>query len=100
MQNDIKGIHILTWKRPRDILAGSTVFEVSTASAEINFNADTVGMLIVLAKLGITPGSNCIDYFNQRDHARIYQMNRKEMDSVKHQLLNYIYYSICHFVIY
>ena len=34
-------------------------------------------------KFGIIPGSYCIDYCNQRDQSRIYQINRKEMGSVK-----------------
>ena len=51
----------------------------------ISFNAGMVGMFRVLAKLGIILGSNSIDSCNKRDKARIYQMNKKEIDLVKHQ---------------
>ena len=43
-----------------------------------------VGMLRVSAKFSIIPGSNSIDYFNKREKSRV-QMNRKEMDLVKHK---------------
>ena len=62
-----------------------TVLEIGTTSAVINFNAGTVGMFRVLAKLGIILGSNTIDSCNKRDKARIYQTNKKEIDLVKHQ---------------
>ena len=42
-------------------------------------------MLGVLTKLVIILGSNSIGYCNKRDKGRIYQMNMKEMDLVKHQ---------------
>ena len=59
--------------------------DIGTASEVINFNDDMAEMLRVLAKLGIKPGNNSIDYCNKKDKARIYQMSRKEMDLVKHQ---------------
>ena len=62
-----------------------TVLEIGTASVLININDGMVGMLRVLAKLGIIPGSSFIDYCKERDKARIYQMNRKQMELVKRQ---------------
>lgn len=44
-----------------------------------------VGMLRVLAKLGIILGSNTTDYYNKRDKARIYRIDTKEIDLVKPQ---------------
>ena len=51
----------------------------------INFKDGMVGILRVLFKLGIIPGSNSIHCCSQRDKARIYYINRKEMYLVKHQ---------------
>ena len=59
------------WKRPKNIWVGLTAVEAGTASAVINFNNSMVGMLRILAKLGVIPDSNCTDYCNHRDHARI-----------------------------
>ena len=50
----------------------------------IHFNDGVVGILRVLAKLGITADSNSIYSWNKRQKARIYKMNRKKMGSVKH----------------
>ena len=44
-----------------------------------------VGMLKVLAKLRIIPGSNTTEYCNKRDNARIYRIDTKEIDLVKPQ---------------
>ena len=55
------------------------------ASAVINFSYVMVGMLRVLAKLGIILGSNTTDYYNKRDKARIYRIDTKEIDLVKPQ---------------
>ena len=46
-----------------------------------------VRMLLVLGKLGIIPASNFIGYCNKKGKARIYQVNRKKMDLVKHHHL-------------
>ena len=50
----------------------------------IHFNDGVVGILRVLAKLGIIADSNSIYSWNKRQKARIYKMNRKKMGSVKH----------------
>ena len=55
-----------------------TVTEIGETSAVINFDDDIVGMLRTLAKLGITPGSNSIEYYNKRGKARIYKIIRKQ----------------------
>lgn len=57
------------------------VLEISVTSAVIKFNDGKVGMLV---RLGIIRCSNCIDYCKQREQAKIYQINRKEINSVKH----------------
>lgn len=55
------------------------------ASAVINFSYVVVGMLRVLAKLRIIPGSNTTEYCNKRDNARTYRIDTKEIDLVKPQ---------------
>ena len=81
-----EGINNLIWKHClKNIHVVLTVLEIGTASAVINLNNGLVRMLRVLAKLSITHGNNSVDYCNKRDAARIYQMNRKKTDSVKHQ---------------
>ena len=62
-----------------------TVLGIGTTSSVINFNDGRVWTLRVLTKLVIILGSNSICYCNKRDKGRIYQMNMKEMDLVKHQ---------------
>ena len=50
----------------------------------INFNDGMVGMLWVLAELGITPGSNSIGYYNKRQSQNI--PNEQERNNLeKHQ---------------
>ena len=49
-----------------------TELEGGAASVMIDFNNGMLGMLRVLTKWGIMPGSNCIDYCNESDHAQIY----------------------------
>lgn len=68
----------------KNIYLGVAVLEISAASAVIKFNDGKVGMFRVLVRLGIIPGSNCIDYCKQIEQAKIYQINRKELNSVKH----------------
>ena len=81
-----EGLNALIWKRcPKNIYVGLTVLAIGTASAVTNFNHGMAGILKVLAKLDVIPGSNSINCCNKRDKDRIYQMNRKEMDFVKHQ---------------
>ena len=66
-------VNVLIWKRcPQNIYVELTVLEIGTASTVINFNDGMIGMLRVLAKLGIIPSSNFIDYCNKRDKDRIY----------------------------
>lgn len=38
-----------------------------------------------LGKWGIIPVSNCVDYCSHRNQTRIYQLNKKEMDSLMHE---------------
>lgn len=49
----------------KNIYLGVAVLEISAASAVIKFNDGKVGMLRVLVRLGIIPGSNCTDYCKQ-----------------------------------
>ena len=81
-----EGLNALIWKRcQKNAYVGLTVLETGTASAVTNFNHGMAGILKVLAKLDVIPGGNSINCCNKRDKDRIYQMNRKEMDFVKHQ---------------
>ena len=85
-QNNNEGLNAIIWKRcPKDVYVGLTVIEIGTASAVINFNDGMVGITKVLTKLGMIPGSKCMSYCYQKDQKRIYQMNRKETDTVKHR---------------
>ena len=61
------------------------VLEIGTTPAVINFNDGLVGLLRVIAIFGIIPSSDSIACYNEKGKARIYQMNRKEMDLLKHQ---------------
>ena len=60
-------VNALIWKRcPKAICVSLTVLKIGTASVVIYFNDGMVGMLRYLSKLGITPGSNSIDYCNNK----------------------------------
>ena len=74
-----EGVNFLIWKHcPKTNNVGLTVTEIGAASAVINFDDDIVGIIRTLAKLGIIPGSNSIEYYNEREKARIYQIIRKQ----------------------
>ena len=67
-----EGLNALIWKRcPKNIYVGLTVLEIGTASAVTNFNHGMAGILKVLAKLDIIPGSNSINCCNKRDRQNI-----------------------------
>ena len=80
------GVNALTWKRcTEDIYIGLIVLEIGAPSTVSNFNDSMVEMVRVLARFGVIPGSDSIVCCNKKDKARTYQMNRKEMDFLKHQ---------------
>ena len=60
-----EGVNALIWKPTKHIFAGFIgLYLRMVASAVINFNDVMVGILRVLAKLGIIPGSNTVDFRN------------------------------------
>ncbi|XP_047135810.1 uncharacterized protein LOC124812840 [Hydra vulgaris] len=83
-QNNNETLNGMIWKRcPKDIYVCKTTVELDVASAVINFNDGSTGILKVLEGLGVVAGFYSNEFCVSNNARRIISMERKFLDSIK-----------------
>ena len=85
-QNNNESINGVIWKRcPKDVFVGRGTLELGVSSAVISFNDGVTGILDIFKLINITPGVFTKEYCKQKDKERIFVMEQKSSDTVKHR---------------
>lgn len=71
-QNACESLNNVIWSRvPKTTFVRKTTLQLGTYEAISHFNEGCIVKCRVLNKLGITPGSNCIEWCKRTDQNRI-----------------------------
>ena len=83
-QNVNEALNGLIWKRcPKDVFVGKVVLDIAVGSAITWFNDGALGLIDIFSKIGLIPGTFCIDGLLTEDKARISEMNKKTKSQSK-----------------
>ena len=83
-QNNNESLNGVIWKKcPKDVFVGRPTLETGVASAVLNFNDGSSGVLDVLNSLKIEPGKFTTEFCDKRDSERVIKMDLKSSDQTK-----------------
>ena len=83
-QNANEAVNNCIWRKaPKDIFLARRTLEVSVASAIVNYNDGSIGILKVMEECGFSPGHYTVVGSAESNKARVKAMNRKSSDKCK-----------------
>ena len=83
-QNNNETLNGVIWKKcPNDVFVGRATLEIDVASAVLNFNDGSSGVLNVLNSLKIEPEKFNTEFCGKRDSERVTKMDLKSSGQTK-----------------
>ena len=76
-----EALNQIIWKRvPKDVFVGGITLDIGVSSAIISYNDGFSGLLEVMRRCGLEPGTYTRKYFQKSDIVRIKHSDNKSSD--------------------
>lgn len=80
-QNQNEALNSMFWERvPKGVFVGTDILQLDIYDAVAHFNIGCQASVMILGKLGISPGLYCLNESQRADSVRVFRANYKEQE--------------------